>query len=120
MFWGTGEMGIYFRGTGEQMPTFEGNRGTKTILGNREHKKTNFQFLGNRGTSQFISGEQGDRNPLGGPPACSIQLLRPVKCRPLQIVNSIDSRLSLFLHSSPTWFRRHYILAKSSNRPPVF
>ena len=42
-------------------------RGTKTILGNREHKKTNFRFLGNRGTSQFISGEQGNRYPLGGP-----------------------------------------------------
>ena len=40
------------------MQNFEGNRGTKTILGNREHKKTNFLFLGNRGTSQFISGEQ--------------------------------------------------------------
>ena len=38
-------------------------RGTKTILGNREHKKTNFRFLGNRGTSQFISGEQGNRYP---------------------------------------------------------
>ena len=42
-------------------------RGTKTILGNREHKKTNFRFLGNRGTIQFISGEQGNRYPLGGP-----------------------------------------------------
>ena len=38
-------------------------RGTKTKLGNREHKKTNFRFLGNRGTSQFISGEQGNRYP---------------------------------------------------------
>ena len=27
----------------------------KKILGNREHKKTNFQFLANKGTSQFIS-----------------------------------------------------------------
>ena len=61
--------GIYFRGIGEQVPNFEGNIGTKTILGNREHKKTNFRFLGNRGTSQFISGEQGNMNPhpLGGP-----------------------------------------------------
>ena len=42
-------------------------RGTKTILGSREHKKTHFRFLGNRGTSQFISGEQGNRYPLGGP-----------------------------------------------------
>ena len=34
-------------------------RGTKTILRNREHEKTNVQFLGNRGTSQFISGLVG-------------------------------------------------------------
>ena len=46
---------------------FLGEQGTKTILGNMEHKKTNFRFLGNRGTSQFISGEQGNRYPLGGP-----------------------------------------------------
>ena len=44
---------------------FQGNkgqslRGTTTILGNREHKKTNFRFRGDRGTSQFISGEQGN------------------------------------------------------------
>ena len=32
-------------------------RGTKTILADREHKKTNFRFLGNRGTG----------TPLGGP-----------------------------------------------------
>ena len=70
-----GKRGIYFRGTGEQRSNFEGNRGTKTILGNRKHKKTNFRFLGNRGTSQFISGEQanlfqgnkGTGTPLGGP-----------------------------------------------------
>ena len=69
-FWEQGKKGIYFRGIGEQMPNFEGNRGTKTILGNREHKKTNFRFLGNRGTSQFILGEQGNRYPpppMGGP-----------------------------------------------------
>ena len=59
-FWGTGEKGIYFRGTEEQRPNFEGK---KTILRNREHKKTNFRFLGNMGTSQFISGEQGNRYP---------------------------------------------------------
>ena len=68
-FLGTqGKKGIYFRRTGEQRPNFDGNRGTKTILGNREHKKTaHFQFFGNMGTSQFISGEQGTRYPLGGP-----------------------------------------------------
>ena len=32
-----GNKGIYFRVTGEQRLNFEGNRGTKTILGNREH-----------------------------------------------------------------------------------
>ena len=47
-----GNKGQIFRGTG-----------TKTVLGNREHKKTNFRVLGNRGTSQFISGEQGNRYP---------------------------------------------------------
>ena len=62
-FRGTGETGHLFQGTGEQRLNFEGNRGTKTILGNREHKKTNFRFLGNMGTNQFISGEQGNRYP---------------------------------------------------------
>ena len=66
-FWGTGvrrgKKGNYFMGTGEQRLNFEGNRGTKIILGNREHKKTNFQFWGNRGTSQFIPGEQKNRLP---------------------------------------------------------
>ena len=54
-FWEQGKKGIHFMGTGEQRQNFEGNRGTKTILGNREHKKTNFRLLGNRGTNQFIS-----------------------------------------------------------------
>ena len=40
--------------SGEQRPNFKGNRGTKTILRNREHKKTNFGFLRNMGTGQFI------------------------------------------------------------------
>ena len=60
------------RGNREFISGEQGNkgqilRGTKTILGNREHKKTNFRFLRNRGTSQFISGEQGNRYPLGRP-----------------------------------------------------
>ena len=54
--------------SGEQRSNFEGNRWTKTILGDREHKKTNFRFLGNRGTSQFISGEQGNRYSPPPPP----------------------------------------------------
>ena len=36
-------MGIYFRGTGEKGQIL---KGTNTILGNREHKKANFRFLG--------------------------------------------------------------------------
>ena len=36
--------------SGEQRPDFEGNRGTKTILENREHKNFFFQFLGKKPT----------------------------------------------------------------------
>ena len=57
-FWGTGGKRAFI--SGEQGNKGQILRGTKTILGNREHKKTNFRFLGNRGTSQFISGEQGN------------------------------------------------------------
>ena len=70
--------------SGEERSSLEGNKGTKTIVGKREHKKstkegkdqesiqssttpdhnrTNFRFLRNRGTSQFISGKQGNRYP---------------------------------------------------------
>ena len=52
-----GRKGVYFRGAGKQRPSFEGNMTTKTIFGKREDKKTNFRFLGNRGTNQFISGD---------------------------------------------------------------
>ena len=38
---GTGENGIYFKGNKGQILM-----GTKTLLGNREHKKTNFRFWG--------------------------------------------------------------------------
>ena len=37
------------------MSNFAGKRVTKTILGNREHKKTFFFLFLNRVTSQFIS-----------------------------------------------------------------
>ena len=72
-FWGTGEKGILSRGTGEQKPNFERKRGTKTILGNREHKNTNFRFLGNRGTGEqaiLFQGNKGTGTPLGGPHSC--------------------------------------------------
>ena len=60
-FWGTGQKGIY---SVEQMNNFLGEQGKKTILGNREHKKTNFRFLKKGGGgSQIISGEQWNRYP---------------------------------------------------------
>ena len=54
--------GIYFREQGNKGQYLMGNMGTKTILGNREHKKTIFRFL-EPGTSQFISCEQENRYP---------------------------------------------------------
>ena len=45
--WGNMGKGVFISGgTGEQRSNFEGNRGTKTILGSREHKKTFFYFGG--------------------------------------------------------------------------
>ena len=56
-----GKKGIYFRGTGGQnRPDFEGNRGRKTILGNREHKKTIFSiFLGKGEQANLFKGNKG-------------------------------------------------------------
>ena len=64
--WGNRGKRVFISGEqGNKDSNFEVNRGTKTILGNREHKKQSFDFFGNRGTSQFISGEQGNRYPPG-------------------------------------------------------
>ena len=43
---GIGEQGHLFQGNGEQMPNFEGNKGTKTICGNMEHRKQFYDCLG--------------------------------------------------------------------------
>ena len=43
-FWGTGEKGKIFRGTGEQRPKNKGNRGTQAILGNRNIENQHFVF----------------------------------------------------------------------------
>ena len=58
------EKGIYVRETGEQRPEFHGNRGTKTILGNRVHKKTNFIFLGTG--NNLFQGNNGTGTPWAG------------------------------------------------------
>ena len=54
-----GKRGIYFRGTGEQRPNFEGNMGTKTIMGNREHKKAIFILWGTGEQSNLFKGNKG-------------------------------------------------------------
>ena len=60
-----------FHVNGEVRSTFDGNSRTKTIMGNREHKTTNFRW-GDRGTSPFISGEHGDPTTFGGPRECIV------------------------------------------------
>ena len=50
----------------EQRPNFEGNKGAKTILGNREQNKKKIRFLGNRVTSQSISGDKRTGIPREG------------------------------------------------------
>ena len=56
------KMDVYFRATCEQMPNLEENRGTTTILRNRERiNKTIFDFGGTgEQTTQLISGKQGN------------------------------------------------------------
>ena len=59
-----GNKAIYFRGTREQKSKTEGNRGTKAILGNKEHRKSNILILRNKGKCRFFfSGELGNRCP---------------------------------------------------------
>ena len=50
--------GIYFKGTEEERPNFEGNRDNIGEQGILENK-----IGGNRGTNQFISEEQGNMYP---------------------------------------------------------
>ena len=55
-----GNKGNFFR---EQRPKHKANRGTQAILGNREHRKSRFCFLGNTGTRPIFFREQGSRYP---------------------------------------------------------
>ena len=45
---------------------FEENRGTKTIFGNREHRKQIFDFLGTKEQANLFQGKKGTGTPLGG------------------------------------------------------
>ena len=63
---GLGEQGnkaIYFRGTRKQKSVTEGNKCTKAILGNREHRKSRFWFWETRKMPFFFSREQGNMYP---------------------------------------------------------
>ena len=53
---------IYSRGTGNKDQILSG-RGYKGNIGEHGTYENNFRFLGNRETSLFISGEQGDGYP---------------------------------------------------------
>ena len=85
-FWGTGERGHLLQRNRGTKANFEGNRGKKTILGNSEHRK---QFLGNMGISQFISGEQGNRYPLGR--ASVIVVVTQCCCCCVRVLHPINS-----------------------------
>ena len=56
-FWGTGEKGIYFRGTGEQRQYW----GTGNI------RKQIFDFWGTGEQANLYQGNMGTGTPLGGP-----------------------------------------------------
>ena len=74
--WGNRGKGIHFRVTGEQMPIFRGTEEQRQDWGIGNTRTTNFRFLGNRGTSKFISGEQGNIvPPPPGRASCMYRLL---------------------------------------------
>ena len=59
--------------TGEQRPNFEGNRGTKTILGNKQF----FDFWGTGEQANLFQGNKGTgTHPLGGPQYQSLTILK--------------------------------------------
>ena len=55
-----GDEGIF---SGEQRSKNEGNRGTKAILGNREHRKSRFWFWGTGDKGHLFQGNKGTGTP---------------------------------------------------------
>ena len=53
--------------SGEQGNKGQLLRGTMTILGNREYKKTIFDFWGTGEQANLFQGNKGTGTPLGGP-----------------------------------------------------
>ena len=58
------------------MSNFEGNRGTKTILGNREHKKTIFSIFGEQGNEPIYY--RGTREQVPPWEGLSIASYKPI------------------------------------------
>ena len=53
---------IYLRGTREQKSKTEENRGTKAILGNREHRKIKILIMGIMGIRPFLRGTREQKS----------------------------------------------------------
>ena len=73
LFWGQGK--CLFHVNGESKATFDGNRRTKIIMGNREHKITNFRRGGGAGEhAPLFQGNMGTftSTTLGGPRECIV------------------------------------------------
>ena len=58
--------GIYFRGTWEQRPNFEGNREKRQYLGTGNIRKQNFDFWGNEKQANLFQGNKGTGTPWEG------------------------------------------------------
>ena len=95
--------------TVEEAKLFQGNKDTIWEQA-REHKKTNFRFLGNRGTSQIISEEQRNRYPR---PRSVLPCILGPKSSPVQS----DSKPSPY-DPSCWWDIKHKI--KQSINPGIF
>ena len=60
-------MGIYFKGTGELSAIFEGDKQTKKMLGNMEHRKTKILVWGKGElVSKIVSGSVYPSPPFEG------------------------------------------------------
>ena len=60
-----GNKGLKMRGTGEHRSKNEGNRGPMAILGNGEHRKSTFLFLGTGEQSDLFQGNKDICNFAG-------------------------------------------------------
>ena len=66
LFFGTGEKGIYFRGTGEQRQNVEGDRGRIQYWGTEYIQKQIFDFWGTGKQANLFQGNMGTGTPWEG------------------------------------------------------